>query len=60
MMYAQIYIYGIIFTIYNYNGFEEKENGTDNRFDAIVSVQDTNAHCRGFCVLQHSPQYYKG
>lgn len=38
MIYAQIYIYGIIFTIYNYNGFEEKENGTDNRFDAIVSV----------------------
>lgn len=40
MIYAQIYIYGIIFTIYNYDGFEEKENGTDNRFNAIVSVQD--------------------
>lgn len=38
MIYAQIYIYGIIFTIYNYNGFEGKENGTDNRFDVIVSV----------------------
>lgn len=60
MIYAQVYICVIIFTIYNYDEFEEKENGTDNRFDAIVSVQDTNAHCRGFCVLQHSPQYYKG
>lgn len=43
MIYAQIYIYGIIFPIYNYNGFEEKENGTDNRFDTIVSVQDNFA-----------------
>ncbi len=38
MLYAQIYIYSIIFTIYNYDGFEEKENGTHNRFNAIVSV----------------------
>lgn len=45
MIYAQIYIYGIIFTIYNYNGFEEKENGTDNRFDAAISVQNINAYC---------------
>ena len=60
MLYAQIYICDIIFMNYNNYGFEEKENGTDNRFDAVISVQDTNAHCRGFCVLQHSPQYYKG
>lgn len=38
MMYAQIYIYGIIFTIYNYNGFEEKENGTDNRYNTAISI----------------------
>lgn len=43
MLYAQIYIYGIIFMNYNNYGFEEKENGADNRFDAIVSVQDNFA-----------------
>lgn len=43
MMYAQIYIYGIIFTIYNYDGFEEKENGTNNRYNTIISVQDNFA-----------------
>lgn len=38
MLYAQIYIYGIIFTIYNYNGFEEKENGADNRYNTAISI----------------------
>lgn len=38
MMYAQIYIYGIIFTIYNYDGFEEKENGTNNRYNTAISI----------------------
>ena len=60
MLYAQIYIYGIIFTIYNYDGFKEKENGTDNRYYTVISVQNINAYCRSVCVLQHSPQYYKG
>ncbi len=38
MLYAQIYIYGIIFAIYNDYGFEEKENGTDNRYNTAISI----------------------
>lgn len=38
MLYAQIYIYGIIFTLYNNYGFEEKENGTDNRYYTAISI----------------------
>lgn len=45
MLYAQIYICDIIFMNYNNYGFEEKENGTDNRFDAAISVQNINAYC---------------
>ncbi len=38
MLYAQTYICDIIFMNYNNYGFEEKENGADNRYNTAISI----------------------